>query len=155
MKKLVIIFVAVALLIGASLLFWPRSHATPANIASFHRESDALVHAAKMATLSCYMFADDHTNQLPASFAQLNTSRQKTELSDANWEFVASGDKDSFTNPDVTIYFLEKEPRHSPDGTFARVYATVNGRVFLLTSTGRDFTAVERQRGFLIRRATN
>jgi hypothetical protein len=108
-----------------------------------------------MATLSCYMFADDHTNQLPASFAQLNTSRQKTELSDANWEFVASGDKDSFTNPDVTIYFLEKEPRHSPDGTFARVYATVNGRVFLLTSTGRDFTAVERQRGFLIRRATN
>jgi hypothetical protein len=155
MKKLVIIFVAVALLIGASLLFWPRSHATPANIASFHRKSDALVGAAKMATLSCYLFADDHTNQLPRSFAQLNAYGQKTTLSDANWEFVASGNKDSFTNPDVTIYFLEKEPRQSPDGTFARVYATVNGRVFLLTSTGRDFTAVERKRGFLIGRPRN
>ncbi|HTV62605.1 MAG TPA: hypothetical protein VMH30_08565 [Verrucomicrobiae bacterium] len=155
MKTLVIILVAVALLVGASLLFWRRSHATPANIASFHRESTALDSAAKMATLSCLLFADGHTNQLPTSFAQLNASGQKTTLSDANREFVAGGEVGSFTNSDVTIYFLEKEPRQSPDGTFARVYATVNGRVFLLTSTGEDFAAVERQHGFLVKGAAN
>ena len=128
---------------------------TPANIASFERESNKLVNDAKMATLACWLFAGDHRNQLPANFAQLHAQRPETKLSDVDWDFVASGDKDSFTNPDTTIYFLEKEPRQSPDGKFVRVYATVNGRVFLLTSPDEDFTTVEKQRGFLVQRTKN
>jgi hypothetical protein len=128
---------------------------TPANVASFKRESTKLVNDAKMATLSCFMFAGDHTNRFPANFAQLNASKYHTRLSDADWVFVASGDKDSFANPDTTIYFLEKEPRQSPDGTFAKVYATVNGRVFLITSPDEDFTAAEKERGFLVQRTKN
>ena len=132
-----------------------RSPLTPANIASFERESNQLVNDAKMATLACILFAEDHGNQLPANFAQLHAQRPETKLSDVDWEFVAGGDKDSFTNPDTTIYFMEKEPRQSPDGKFVRIYATVNGRVFLLTSPDEDFTTVEKQRGFLVRRTKN
>jgi RNA polymerase sigma factor (sigma-70 family) len=128
---------------------------TPANVASFERESTKLVNGAKMATLSCFMFAGDHTNRFPANFEQLNASKYHTRLSDADWVFVASGDKDSFANPDSTIYFLEKEPRQSPDGTFVKVYATVNGRVFLVTSPGEDFTVAEKERGFLVQRTKN
>jgi hypothetical protein len=125
---------------------------TPVNIASFERESTKLVRDAKMATLSCMMFAADHTNQFPANFAQLNAGKYQTRLSDVDWEFVAKGDKDSFANPDTTICFLEKEPRQSPDGTFVKVYATVNGRVFLVTSPSMDFTTAEKERGFLVQR---
>ena len=128
---------------------------TPANIASFERESNKLMNDAKMATLACMLFAGDHQNQLPANFAQLHAQRPETKLSDVDWVFVASGDKDSFTNPDTTICFLEKEPRQSPDGQFVRIYATVNGRVFLLTSPDEDFTTVEKQRGFLVQRTKN
>jgi RNA polymerase sigma factor (sigma-70 family) len=140
---------------------------TPANMASFERESTKLVRDAKMATLSCMMFAADHQNQLPKNFTQLNAAKVQnfitrsnsetlqTKLSDADWEFTTSGDKDSFTNPDTTIYFLEKEPRQSPDGTFVKVYATVNGRVFLVTSPGIDFTTAEKERGFLVQRTKN
>ena len=131
------------------------SHHSPANIASFGRESNNLVNDAKMATLACFMFAGDHTNQFPSGFAQLNARRQETKLSDADWEFVAGGDKDSFANPDTTIYFLEKKPRQSPDGKFVKVYATVNGRIFLITSPDEAFMAVEKQRGFLVQRANN
>jgi hypothetical protein len=128
---------------------------TPAEEESFQRESTKLVHDAKMATMACFMFAGDHQNQLPANFAQINAWQHQTSLSDADWQFVAGGDKDSFTNPDTTIYFLEKEPRQSPDGTFIKVYATVNGRVFLITSPDEDFTATEKQRGFLVQPAKN
>ena len=128
---------------------------TPAEKASFEAETSKLVNQAKMATLACFMFAGDHRNQLPANFAQLNAQRQETKLLDADWKFVAGGDKDSFANPDKTIYFLEKEPRQSPDGKFIKVYATVNGRVFLVTSPDEDFTAAEKERGFLVQRATN
>jgi hypothetical protein len=48
---------------------------------------------------------------------------------------------------------MEKEPRQSPDGNFFKVYATVDGRVFLITSPVEDFTAVEKQRGFLVQPA--
>jgi hypothetical protein len=99
------------------------------------------------------LFAMDHRNQLPASFAQLNAWQQQTSLLDADWEFVAGGDKHSFTNPAKTIYVMEKEPRRSPDGKFVKVYATVDGRVFLITSPVEDFTAVEKQRGFLVQPA--
>ncbi len=126
---------------------------TPANMASFQKESTKLVHDIKMATMACMLFAMDHRNQLPASFAQLNAWQQQTSLSDADWEFVAGGDKHSFTNPAKTIYVMEKEPRRSPDGKFVKVYATVDGRVFLITSPAEDFTAVEKQRGFLVQPA--
>jgi RNA polymerase sigma factor (sigma-70 family) len=128
---------------------------TSANIASFERESNKLVNDAKMATLACLIFAGDHGNQFPANFTQLNAKHQETKLSDVDWDFVASGDKDSFTNPDTTIYFLEKEPRQSPDGKFVRIYTTVNGRVLLLTSPDEDFTTVEKQRGLLVQRTKN
>jgi hypothetical protein len=132
---------------------------TPANTASFQRESTKLANDAKWATLSCFLFADSHQNQLPKNFTELNASgvggNQFQHLSDADWQFVAGGDKDSFTNPDTTIYFLEKEPRQSPDGKFVKVYATVNGRVFLITSPDKDFTAIEKQRGFLVQPAKN
>ncbi len=128
---------------------------TPANRASFQQESDKLAYDAKMATLACALFAHDHTNQLPISFAQLNAWKQQTKLSDTNWEFVASGDKDSFANPDTTIYFLEKAPRQSPDGKYIRIYTTVNGRLFVLMSSNEDFTAAEKERGFLIQRTKN
>lgn len=127
----------------------------PANATTFQQESAQLVSEVKMATLACFLFSGEHTNQLPASFAQLNAWQHQTSLSDADWEFVAKGDKDNFTNPDATIYILEKKPRQSPDGTFVKVYATVNGRVFLVTSPDEDFTAVERQRGFLIQPEKN
>ena len=126
---------------------------TPANMASFQKESTKLVHDIKMATMACMLFAMDHRNQLPASFAQLNAWQQQTSLLDADWEFVAGGDKHSFTNPAKTIYVMEKEPRRSPDGKFVKVYATVDGRVFLITSPVEDFTAVEKQRGFLVQPA--
>ncbi|HTJ00839.1 MAG TPA: sigma-70 family RNA polymerase sigma factor [Dongiaceae bacterium] len=119
---------------------------------AFRQESDRLVGDAKMAGLACFLYAGDHQNRLPASFAQLNAWDQQTKLSDADWEFVASGTKDGFTTPEKTIYFMEKQPRQAPDGSYARVYATVDGRVFLVTSPDRDFTAVEKQRGFLIGR---
>ncbi|MBU6408796.1 MAG: sigma-70 family RNA polymerase sigma factor [Verrucomicrobia bacterium] len=131
---------------------------TPANMAIFQRESTSLMNDAKFATLTCFLFARSHQNQLPKNFAELNASdvgknnAQYQHLSDADWEFTAGGDKDSFADPSRTIYYYEKEPRQSPDGTFARVYATVDGRVFLLTSPSEDFTAVEKQRGFLIGR---
>jgi RNA polymerase sigma factor (sigma-70 family) len=132
---------------------------TPANMASFDRESTKLLNDAKWATLSCFLFADGHRNQLPKDFTELKASggggKQSLRLSDADWEFVAGGDKDSFTNPDTTIYFLQKEPRQSPDGKFVKVYATVNGRVFLITSPDEDFTAAEKERGFLIQRTKN
>lgn len=107
---------------------------TPANIVSFQRESTKLVSDAKMATLACLLFTGDHQNHLPLNFAHLNAWSQQTKLSDTDWEFVASGNKDSFANPDKTIYFLEKEPRQSPDGKFVKVYATVNGLIFIVTS---------------------
>jgi hypothetical protein len=132
---------------------------TPASIASFQRESTRLANDAKMATLACCLFANGHQNQLPKNFAELNASgvgeNQFQHLSDVDWQFIAGGDKDSFTNPDTTIYFLEKEPRQSPDGKFVKVYATVNGRVFLITSPDKDFTAIEKQRGFLVQPAKN
>jgi hypothetical protein len=128
---------------------------TPAEKASFEAETSRLVYQAKMATLACYIFADNHRNQLPTNFAQLNAQRQETKLSDANWEFVASGDRGGFADPDATIYFLEKEPKPSPDGKFVKIYATVNGRVFLVTSPDEDFTAAEKGPGFLVQRATN
>ena len=128
---------------------------TPANIAPVDPESTKLVNDAKMATMSCLMFAGDHANRFPANFAQLNASKYHTRLSDADWVFVATGDKDSFANPDTTICFLEKKPRQSPDGAFVKVYATVNGRVFLVTSSDEDFTVVEKQRGFLVHPAKN
>ncbi len=140
---------------------------TPANMALFHNESSKLVNEAKWATLYCMMFASEHQNQLPRNFTQLNAAKLQnfttrsnsvtiqTKLSDADWEFTSSGDKDSFTKPDTTIYFMEKTPRQSPDGTFAKVYATVNGRVFLVTSPAEDFTAAEKERGFLVQRTKN
>ncbi len=126
---------------------------TPANMASFQKESTKLVHDIKTATMACMLFAMDHRNQLPTSFAQLNAWQQQTSLLDADWEFVADGDKHNFTNPAKTIYVMEKEPRRSPDGKFVKVYATVDGRVFLITSPVEDFTAVEKQRGFLVQPA--
>ena len=126
---------------------------TPANMASFQKESTKLVHDIKMATMACMLFAMDHRSQLPASFAQLNAWQHQTSLSDADWEFIASGNKDSFANPSKTIYVMEKEPRQSPDGNFFKVYATVDGRVFSITSPVEDFTAVEKQRGFLVQPA--
>jgi len=134
---------------------------TAANMTLFQRESGRLVNDAKFTTLAGLLFAGSHQNQLPKNFAELNASdvgknnRKYQRLSDADWTIVASGDKDSFTNPDTTIYFLEKTPRQSPDGKFVRIYATVNGRVFLLMSPGEDFTALEKERGFLIQSATN
>ena len=128
---------------------------TPENMRIFQQQSSKLVNDAKFATLDCLLFADDHTNQLPNSFAQLNAWQHRTKLSDKDWEFVASGNKDSFTNPDTTIHFLERKPRQSPDRTFARVYATVNGRVFLVTSPTDDFSAPEKEQGFLIQQAKN
>jgi hypothetical protein len=130
----------------------PLTNASPA---SFGRGSNKLVDEAKWAGLACFRFAVDHQNKLPSSFAELNAWQQQTKLSDADWEFCASGDKDGFTHPDRTIYFLEKEPKQSPDGKFVRVYATVDGRVFLVTSPDKDFTAVEKQRGFLVQRMKN
>ena len=128
---------------------------TPENKRVFQQQSTKLMNDAKYATLDCMLFASDHTNQLPKSFAQLNASRGQTKLSDADWQIVASGNKDGFTNPDTTIYFLERKPRQSPDGSFAKVYATVNGRVFLLTSPKDDFTAAEKKRGFLVQQTMN
>ena len=132
---------------------------TPANIASFERESTKLVNDAKWATLGCLLFADGHQNRLPKNFAELKASgvedRRFLHLSDSDWEFVAGGNKDSFANPDTTIYFLEKEPRQSPDGKFVKVYATVNGRVFLVTSPDEDFIVAEKERGFLVQRTKN
>jgi RNA polymerase sigma factor (sigma-70 family) len=128
---------------------------TPTNLTLFTQESNKLVDEAKMAGLACFIFAVDHKNKLPSSFAELNAWQQQTKLSDTDWEFCADGDKDSFANPSKTIYFLEKEPRQSPDGKFFRVYATVDGRVFLVTSPDEDFTAIEKQRGFLIQKTQN
>jgi hypothetical protein len=128
---------------------------TPANIASFKRESTKLVNDAKMTTFACLMFADANQDQWPKSFAQLKAQRPECRLSDSNWEFVSGGNKNSFTNPDTTISFLGKEPRQPPEGQFVKVYATVNGRVFLITSPSEDFTAVENERGFLVQRSKN
>ncbi len=128
---------------------------TPENKQLFQQQSTKLMNDAKYATLDCMLFSDDHTNQLPKSFTQLNAWQQRTKLTDIDWVIVVSGNKDSFTNPDTTIYFLERKPRQSPDGSFAKVYATVNGRVFLLVSANDDFTAAEKERGFLIQQTKN
>jgi RNA polymerase sigma factor (sigma-70 family) len=136
----------------------PKLPPTPDNIASFEHASTKLVNDAKYTSLACFLFAGSHQNQLPKSFAELNASNvgknndKYQHLSDTDWTFVASGNKDGFANPDKTIYFLEKIPRQSPDGTFSRIYATVNGRVFLLTSQSEDFTTVEKEQGFLIQK---
>jgi len=173
MKTAIVVTAGVLLAVGTTtIVVKPYSHyspkklpMTPANMALFHNQSSKLVNEAKWGTLDCMIFASGHRNQLPKNFTQLNAAKLqnfitrsnietiRTKLSDADWEFTTSGDKDSFANPDTTIYFLEKKPRQSPDGTFARVYATVNGRVFLLTSSNEDFTAIEKERGFLIQPA--
>jgi hypothetical protein len=173
MKTAIVVTAGVLLAVGTTtIVVKPYSHyspkklpMTPANMALFRNQSSKLVNEAKWGTLDCMIFASGHRNQLPKNFTQLNAAKLqnfitrsnietiRTKLSDADWEFTASGDKDSFANPDTTIYFLEKKPRQSPDGTFARVYATVNGRVFLLTSSNKDFTAIEKEQGFLIQPA--
>jgi hypothetical protein len=122
---------------------------TPADKQIFDAETSRLVNDAKMAGLDCYMFADDHHNQWPGSFAQLKAANPKIRVSDANWEFVSGGNRNRYKDPSKTILFREKEARLSPDGKFLRIYTLADGSVQLVASPDEDFTASEKKFGFV------
>jgi hypothetical protein len=68
-----------------------------------------------------------------------------------NWELMAGGDYSRVKQPSDTVLLREIEPRQAPDGGFWRIYAFTDGHSVLVKSPDGDFTAVEKQRGFLIR----
>ena len=128
---------------------------TPTEKQLFEAETSRLVNDAKWATLSCFLFAGSHQNQWPKNIAELRASLDKgnqsfLHLSDSDWEFVSSGNKNSFTNPSETILFREKESRPSPDGKLVKIYALADGSVQLVASPDEDFTASEKKFGYVV-----
>ena len=119
----------------------------------FEAGTSKRINEAHISARACFRFADEHQNQWPTNFAQLNAEYPESSLSDSNWEFVSGGDRSSFTNSPETILFREKEPRRSPDGSFVKVYAFADWSVQVLSSTDDDFTALEKQRGYVIQRS--
>jgi hypothetical protein len=126
---------------------------TTAEKQMFEAETSKRINQSKQWAIACIMFADDHQNQLPKNFEQMQTYVRG--LSSSNWEFVSGGNKNSFTNPAQTILFREKESRPSPDGKFVKIYAFADGSVQLLSSPDDDFAALEKQSGLLVQPAKN
>jgi prepilin-type processing-associated H-X9-DG protein len=116
-------------------------------------ESIARLDQAKQWALAFILFAEAHGNQLPNSFEQAKA--YAPALSDSNWEIVRSGDERSFVDYSKTVLLREKEPKQSANGKFVKVYAFADGHAELISSLDRDFTAMEKQRGFLIRPPKN
>jgi len=108
---------------------------------------------------TCTIFAEDNQNLLPTNFDQINYFFPSlSPTSSTNWEIASGGNLNSFTNPHqnmLTILLREKESRQSPDGTFVKAYAFVDGHVQQLSSSNNDFTAMEKQRGFLVKPGKN
>jgi hypothetical protein len=77
-------------------------------------------------------------------------------LSDADWEFVSSGDRADLGHLDQTILFRERKPRQSPAGLSVRIYAFGDHdvAVFTLPPT-MDFGAAETFRGYVTNRGTH
>ena len=121
---------------------------TPAETDSFHRESIARMNQSKQWALACIMYADDHGNKLPDNFEELK--KYCPGLDSSNWEIVSSGGESSIAHPAMTILLREKEPRPSPDGQFAKVYAFADGHVEAISSPDDDFAAAEKQHGLLV-----
>lgn len=117
------------------------------------QESIGRMDQAKKWALAFILFADAHGNQLPKNFEQAKGYVEG--LSDSNWEIVSSGDENSIVDPSRTILLREKEPRLSSNGKFLRAYAFCDGHAELISSSDKDFTALEKRRGFLIRPAKN
>ena len=122
---------------------------TPVSAETFKNESMARLNQAKQWAMCCIMYAADHKNQLPGNFPQMKT--YSGTLAADNWELMAGGDYSRVKQPSDTVLLREIEPRQAPDGGFWRIYAFTDGHSVLVKSPDGDFTAVEKQRGFLIR----
>jgi RNA polymerase sigma factor (sigma-70 family) len=117
--------------------------------AMFKAESVRQMNVGKQWGLAFMLYANDHQMQLPKNFDRATIGRYVPGLSETNWEIVSSGSLDSIVAPAETIMLREKPPRQAPDGTFAKAYVFVDGHVELVSSPNKDFSAVEKQRGFL------
>ena len=120
---------------------------------AFLRESTNHLNLAKQWGMICRIFAQEHNNRLPDNMDQLKS--YASGLPDTDWELVSGGSLDRIRNRGATIMLREKEPRQGPDGTFVKAYTFADGRARLETSPDKDFTALERQRGFLVHPAGN
>jgi hypothetical protein len=130
-----------------------KSPPAAATAESFRRESMKRLDQSKNWALYCTLFAEEHGHQLPKNFEQLRT--YAPDLSDSNWEIVSGGNVNTLANPDRIILLREKESRQSPEGGFVKVYVFVDGHAEQTSSPDKDFAALEKQRGFLVRPATN
>jgi RNA polymerase sigma factor (sigma-70 family) len=110
---------------------------------------------AKNLDLALKLFADAHGGQLPDSLEQLQSDASVDRvlfsgISVSNWEIVSKGDWQNIANRSQTILLREKESRQASRGNFVRVYAFADGHSALVSSPDADFTAVEKQQGFLV-----
>lgn len=132
-----------------------QSQWTPDKIASFQNESSNSINQVKFSALTCLLFAQNHQHRWPTNFAEIKNQPPGALVSDSKWEFLSGGNKDKFTNPHQTILFRERESRPSPDGKFVKIYAFADGSVQELISTDEDFSALEKQNGFLVQQVKN
>lgn len=158
MKAVLIGIVALALVIGGVLLMRQPSDLSNVSTPSqelFEAGTTKRVNDAKIAVIASYRFATNHNGLWPTSFAQLNGEYPKSQLADSDWEFLSGGSRSTLTDPAHTILFREKQPRRAPDGAYVRIYALADSSIQKLTSEEPDFSAVERQRGYLVRAGSN
>jgi hypothetical protein len=119
---------------------------------AFRQESMARMNEGKQCALAFIMYADDNQNELPKNFDQTKRYFKKGDSSYSNWEIVSTGSLKSITDSTRvmrTILLREKKPRQSPDGTYCKAYAFLDGHVELVSSPDGDFESLEKQRGFL------
>ncbi|MGO8765878.1 MAG: hypothetical protein ACLQSR_12195 [Limisphaerales bacterium] len=124
---------------------------TPAEKQRFDAETSRLVNGAKIACLYCIMFADSHQNRWPKNFAELQVSHPDCHLTDSDWKFVSSGNRNDFTDPGHTILFYERTPRPSPDRDFVKIYAMADGSIQTVASPTENFAASEQKFGYFVK----
>ncbi len=126
-----------------------------ARMAQSNQESHSRLHDARQLALAMILAADSHNGKLPSSFNQsqswIGTDPNifSTNLV-SDWEIVSGGNLNTLPNVPQTILLREKVARHVGHGEFAKAYAFADGHTDLLYSKTEDFSAVEKQRGYLV-----
>jgi hypothetical protein len=154
--------VVVAVGVAAAIIILAAKTATVMErTVPFQQDSISRVDQGEKWGLAFLLFADAHGGELPTNFAQLQSSASDGSsskvrgLSISNWDLVSGGNQSHFSSPSRIILLREKESRLSPRGKFVKVYVFADGRAELIRSSDKDFTAVEKQRGFVVQSATN
>lgn len=109
---------------------------------------------AKNLALTCYLYAGDHNDHFPGSFADAARYAEKADdagdLGDLNpdqFELIYQGPLATVANPSRTILLREKEPFPSIGRSgFSRTYAFVDGHSEIVHRDNGNFESFEAER---------